>query len=204
MICRRDSWNRRAFPVGAPPVSSICLASFLLLATWAITRKAIFAILRCFHSSSKVSMQIFKRSPNRETAGLRLEILGLGLLLLAAIWQAGLADWFDRNDLESGYYIQEDVNIALLVNQKSLAGMAVEQGDKKALSESWEDIAKRSGNAIGKAVEERDHRLALQKTQASFYKSVRFYMALFGTLLIISGKYLVFTHKCAAASKQST
>jgi hypothetical protein len=143
-------------------------------------------------------MQILRRAPNREISGLRLEIIGLFLLLAAAIWQAGFTDWFEKNNTEWQYYIQEDINIAVLANLKNLASMTANR-DGKELMQQWEEIDQRTGNAISKAIVERDRRNALQKGQASFFKIVRLIMGISGALLIIIGKYNVFAHKANSA-----
>lgn len=123
------------------------------------------------------------------------------MLLSAAVWQAGVSDWYDRIDSEYQYWIQEEVNIAILNNQKSLASLAVSQGDEKLRRALWEEVADRTGAASGTAIERRDARLKLQKNEAKVLKGIRFWIAIFGTFFIIIGKYMILRHKACAATK---
>jgi hypothetical protein len=131
---------------------------------------------------------------NLETIGLSLEISGLVLVLLAALWQAGVTDWLDRFPANSQYYIQETANLAVLqaINRTALAQSAADEVQKKELLDQAADIANKAGSEliqIRKQVED------VEKRQSAPLKIVRICLFVLGALLIIFGKGFVLLHK---------
>lgn len=137
---------------------------------------------------------------NREILGLRCEIAGLVVVLLATIWQGTFTDWFDKNSREWIAYTQESVNLALLRAIGDLSGQVNETDpDKKQKlrMDVYDNVAKASTEAI----QERQRRTELDKGQANIFSTIRYAMLLIGAVLILGGKWLVLAHKRAAASK---
>lgn len=143
-------------------------------------------------------MLFLKRAANMEIAGIRSEICGLALVLIAALWQAQFTDWFDRNNTEWSNYIQEDVNMAILASLHEMA-LGMSASDPELRKQEADAVADRTAATISKALEERNRRMALRKGQASYFGLVRLILAIAGAGLIIVGKYLAFLHKARAA-----
>lgn len=52
--------------------------------------------------------------PSLEVVGLAAEVIGLVMLLLTALWQLSVTDWFDTLPAKSQYFIQDTANLAVL------------------------------------------------------------------------------------------
>lgn len=146
-------------------------------------------------------MKLISSVPNREIAGLRSEILGLVILLAAAIWQAWGTDWYDRFDLDYHYMIQGDVNNALLENQKSLASMIRSTSNEQMLRDEGDRVLDRNYDTVIKVMEGEKRRAEVKKGEAKLFKNIRLVLALVGSICLILGKYLVLTHKSATVGE---
>jgi hypothetical protein len=70
-----------------------------------------------------------------EVRGLAAEIMGLVVLLIAALWQVSVTDWFDTFPARSQYFVQEAANIAVLqaLEKNALAWNQNDPERRKAL-----------------------------------------------------------------------
>lgn len=139
----------------------------------------------------------------REVWGLRCELTGLLIVLLATVWQATFTDWFERNSSNWVAYIQEEVNLAVLMSLSDLSKQSITKSETES-KEIRLQIHDRINNAISKAIEERNRREALDKGQANFFRTIRYSLLALGALLIIFGKWLVLVHKRSNQSLKRT
>ncbi len=129
-----------------------------------------------------------------EFFGLLAEIVGLTLLLIAAVWQISFTDWFDHQYFESVHFVQEGVNGAILDAELMLAAqMAQEDVDKR--KQGLNEIYDRVGQARSAAIEDRQRRDRMMKGQGAAFKSIRAALFVLGSLLIVTGKIMVLRHK---------
>ena len=135
-----------------------------------------------------------KMSATKEVWGLRCELTGLLIVLLATVWQATFTDWFDRTSRDWLGYIQEEVNISLLRSLDDLSGQ-VQELDETKKRELRLKVYDETSAAIFKAIEQRDQRNALAKGQEKIFGTIRYLLLALGAALIIFGKWLVLVHK---------
>jgi len=135
-----------------------------------------------------------------EVLGLSIEVIGLTVLLFAALWQGTVTDWFDQFPVKSQNYIQETANLAILrsINRFSLAMDEADPVRRKALLAEAEAV---SMDTQFKLIEIRDQTKAVEKDQASWLRLIRQALFVLGAVLIIVGKGLVLRHKSLATSK---
>lgn len=132
-----------------------------------------------------------------EILGHSIEVIGLAVLLVAALWQAAVTDWLDQFPVKSQYYIQETANLAIL-RSVNLVALAMDEPDlvrRKALLAEAETI---SNETQFKLIEIRDQTESVEKRQTSPLKLVRQILFVLGAVLIIVGKGLVIRHKYLA------
>jgi hypothetical protein len=131
---------------------------------------------------------------NREILGLRLELVGLLIVLLSTVWQAAFTDWFEKNSHNWIAYIQEEVNLSVLraIDNVSQQLLENDQDKRQRLrNKIHDDIS----TAYGKAINERDKRSALDAGQARIFGTIRHGLLVLGATLIVLGKWLVLQHK---------
>lgn len=133
-----------------------------------------------------------------EILGHSIEVIGLSVLLVAALWQAAVTDWLDQFPVKSQYYIQETANVAILrsVNRIAEAMDALDPVRRKALLAEVDEISK---STQFKLIEIRDQTESVEKRQTSPLKLVRQILFVLGAFLIIVGKGLVIRHKYLSA-----
>jgi len=133
-----------------------------------------------------------------EFLGHSIEVIGLSVLLFAALWQAAVTDWLDKFPVKSQYYIQETANLAILrsVNRIAEAMDTLDPVRRKALLAEVDEISK---TTQFKLIEIRDQTESVEKRQTSPLKLVRQILFVLGAFLIIVGKGLVIRHKYLSA-----
>lgn len=132
--------------------------------------------------------------PNLEIAGLRLEILGLIVLICAALWQAEVNDWFSKNATEGALIAQHSLADHTLYAIDRIGGILVTE-DVTARLEMREALRESTNNSIDYANYFYESREKLNKGQATSLGFIRQILAIAGSLLIVLGKYLVSVHK---------
>jgi hypothetical protein len=126
----------------------------------------------------------------QEIWGLRLELAGLIIVFFTTVWQVLLTDWFDEQKKEWQFYIQEEVNMAVLASQMDIASM-ISTEDKSREQSLWLDIYNRNGGAINKALQERDKRRTFfEKGQGYYFQSIKSSLLMLGSILLAFGKWL--------------
>ena len=131
---------------------------------------------------------------NREIVGLRCEIVGLVVVLIATIWQGTFTDWFDKISRDWIAATQESVNLSLLYALNDLSRQ-VNEADPEKRQKIRMEIYDRVSAATTEAIRDRERRTALEKGQATIFSTTRYAMLLIGAALIVGGKWLVLTHK---------
>lgn len=129
-----------------------------------------------------------------EVLGLSIEVIGLTILLFAALWQGAVTDWFDQFPVKTQNYIQETANVAILESITQLA-LAMDESDparRKALLAKATAISR---DTPFKLIEIRDQAKTVEKDQASWLKLIRQALFVLGAALIIIGKGFVLRQK---------
>ena len=139
---------------------------------------------------------------NRELFGLRVEIVGLFLVLAATLWQGTFTDWFDGETRGSATYTQEMANVAILRGIDDLSSQ-IQEVDPEKRREARATVYENIAAATRTAFQERDSRRSLEKGQAKVFSIFRYIMLIAGASCIVLGKWLVLAHKSAAAGKAS-
>jgi hypothetical protein len=138
--------------------------------------------------------------PNLEVVGLAAEVIGLMILLLTALWQASVTDWFDTLPAQSQYFIQETANLAVL-QALGKSARALNESDperRRAYVDEVDDVTRK---AMSRLVEDRTRTDAVLKSQGSWLKLVRHSLFVIGATLVVVGKTLVLRHKYVLASR---
>ena len=131
-----------------------------------------------------------------EVRGLAIEIAGLVMLVVAAIWQASVTDWFDTFPAKSQYFIQETANLAVLRAQDSTA-LALAEEDAAKRKQRLYEVSDLTRKATGDLVKTRMQVETVEKSQGALLKLVRHALFVFGALLIVVGKFCVLRHKAS-------
>ena len=141
--------------------------------------------------------------PTRESKGLAFEIVGLSLLLAAAIWQGALSNLTDEFPTRSQSYIQETANIAIL-RGIDMTAAANRESDPAERQRYLSEASSVTREAMFKLIEIRTSTKAVVKSQGTPVKATRFYLFIFGALLVVIGKCLVLSHKIAPPSQMQS
>lgn len=125
-----------------------------------------------------------------EIWGLRLEFAGLIIVFFTTVWQILLTDWFDEQKTEWQFFIQEEVNLAILASQMDIASM-VSTEDKSKKQSLSQIVYNRDSEAINKALQERDKRRTFfEKGQGYYFHSIKSSLLMLGSILLAFGKWL--------------
>jgi len=117
-----------------------------------------------------------------------LEVIGLTILLIGALWQAKMSGWWDRQLPEWQSQIQEDVNLTVLNSLDNIAKIGI-SNDTKEKERIREDIRSKVNETVNKSLSERDKRdKAMENGQAAIFWSVRDLLMIVGALLLVVGK----------------
>ncbi len=126
----------------------------------------------------------------REVWGLRLELVGLCIILFATGWQVGVTDWWDQQLIEWQSRIQEEVNLAILLSLQQL-GSLIAEDDKKEEKEKALRVYKLTSQAYQKAISMRDRRReTMANGQANDFQNVRAILLVMGAGFLTIGKWL--------------
>jgi hypothetical protein len=126
----------------------------------------------------------------KEIWGLRAELAGLAIVAVATIWQVAFTSWFEEQSREWESLIQEEVNLSVLSSQIDIANILSTE-EKHLKQSAWQNIHDRNGQAISKAIDERDKRHALfTKGQGHFFAVIRSLLLIIGAFLLALGKWL--------------
>ena len=125
-----------------------------------------------------------------EIWGLRFELAGLIIVFFATVWQVTFTNWFDEQNTEWQFFIQEEVNMAVLASQMDIASM-ISTEDKNTKKRLSQIVYNRDGEAINKALQERDKRHSFfDKGQGYYFQAIRSSLLILGSILLAFGKWL--------------
>jgi hypothetical protein len=120
--------------------------------------------------------------------GKLFEFGGFGIILCATIWQAGFSGWWEDTLREWNYYIQEEVNFAILSSVRDLSRQEFE-GSPTKKKELSDEISKRLDEATFRMSKERDARLAADNSgQAHTFFLIRNCLLIIGAGMLFAGK----------------
>ena len=123
--------------------------------------------------------------------GLRLELAGLFLVLITAIWQVAFTDWFEGTAQDWVQYIQEDVNSVTIRALKDISSQIAES-DPVARKKLANNVYEYTSKAQIRMIKERNKRnMFMKKGQYVFFMSVRAILFIFGAFLMVLGKWLL-------------
>ena len=132
----------------------------------------------------------FTMTASREVWGLRFELAGLLVVLAATLWQLTVTDWWDQQLREWQAYIQEDVNLAVLLSLKDLGYLATVE-DKTTRQRVATEIYERTSRAVNDAISKREERRkAIRDGQPETFAKVRMVLLLLGAGLLVVGKWM--------------
>ena len=117
---------------------------------------------------------------------LRVQILGLAILLSAMAWQTFFSDWFDKGAVEWQYFIQSEVNNASALVMNRL-GTAMAASAPAARTEEWRAVANDALLALSQITLARDAERARWSRRALAVKYGRFALFTLGALVLIAG-----------------
>jgi hypothetical protein len=135
-----------------------------------------------------------------EVVGLTAEVIGLLILLLAALWQVSVTDWFDTLPAKSQYFIQETANLAML-QALGKSASALNESDPERRRTYLNEVDDLTGKAMFRLIEDRTQTDAVLKSQGSWLKLVRHSLFVIGAALIVVGKAFVLRHKYLLARR---
>lgn len=128
---------------------------------------------------------------NKEIWGLRLELIGLIVIFIGAIWQSMFTSWWDRNLVEWQSYIQEEVNLAVLSSLRDLTSLE-KINDIERRNNIIQESLDRIDRAYSTSIKERDKReKAMNDGQASLFFSIRAFLIILGAFLLVVGKWFL-------------
>ncbi|NAZ94505.1 hypothetical protein [Vibrio toranzoniae] len=126
-----------------------------------------------------------------EVFGHKLELFGLILALIGAGWQTYVSNWWDSEKVESQYWIQEEVNLAVLGALRDLT-LINTTTDRNKIEESAYKASDKLANSIIRAIEMRDGREKRLIESATPFHNFGFFLIALSAVLIIAGKYIVY------------
>jgi len=122
--------------------------------------------------------------------GLRVQILGLAILLAAMAWQTFFSDWFDKSATEWQYFIQSEVNNASALVMQRL-GSAMAASAPTARTEELRSTANDALLALSQIALQRDIQRARSERRSLALKYGRFALFALGALVLIAGLVMV-------------
>jgi hypothetical protein len=138
--------------------------------------------------------------PSLEVVGLAVEVIGLVMLLLAALWQVSITDWFDTLPAKSQYFIQETANLAVL-EALGKSASALSENDPEGRRIHLNEVDDITRRAMSRLLEHRIQTDAVLKSQGAWLKLVRHSLFVVGAALIVVGKALVLRYKYLLAGR---
>jgi hypothetical protein len=122
----------------------------------------------------------------RRVRGLRLQVIGLTILLITMAWQTFFSDWFDKTSTEWQYFIQSEVNNSSQLVMMRLA-RAMAASAPSARAQDLTDAATEALGDLSRATLERDDRRARAERRSLALKYLRFALFALGALLLLAG-----------------
>jgi hypothetical protein len=134
----------------------------------------------------------------RLITGLRVQILGLAILLAAMAWQTFFSDWFDKSAAEWQYFIQSEVNSASALAMNRL-GTAMAASAPSVRTEELRAVANDALLALSQIALERDLQRARSERRALAVKYGRFALFTLGALVLLAGLIMAAPRRSNAA-----
>ena len=126
-----------------------------------------------------------------EILGHKLEFFGLILALIGAGWQTYISNWWDSEKLESQYWIQEEVNLAVLGALRDLTLLNTTT-DTEEIEERAYLASDKLGESIIRAISMREKRENSFIESATPFHNFGFFLIALSAILIIMGKYMIY------------
>ncbi|EHH1174069.1 hypothetical protein [Vibrio parahaemolyticus] len=126
-----------------------------------------------------------------EILGHKLEFFGLILALIGAGWQTYISNWWDSEKLESQYWIQEEVNLAVLGALEDLT-LLYTTTDTEKIEERAYLASDKLGESIIRAISMREKRKNSLIESATPFHNFGFFLIALSAILIIVGKYMIY------------
>ncbi|MFG6440509.1 hypothetical protein [Roseateles sp. LKC17W] len=140
-----------------------------------------------------------KNKLSKEGWGLRIEVAGLAVVILAAGLQFVLLDWFAKNDRAAISMAQTSVNQAVLRSLQEM-GDLLDTTDAEQKRHAHANIDQLATWALKDSAELDASRKRLANGQAGTTKNVYVALYVLGALLILLGKSLIAEHKIASST----
>jgi len=137
----------------------------------------------------------------REIWGLKIELLGLFILLMATVWQVSITDRADKYTLDAKDRIQLIANSNLLLGIQDIS-LALGTKDPQKKQHYLNDAFETTQEAYLKISEIDMQSKSMEEEHFSWPKLVRKAHFVAGALLVILGKYLVYSHKRKVLDKE--
>jgi len=136
-----------------------------------------------------------------EIWGLKVEMFGLLILVLASIWEVAITNRTDKYTLESKDQVQLVANTNLLLGVQDIA-LALKAKDIKHKEQYLKDAYDTTQEAHVKITEINMYAKSLEQQLFSWQRLVHKAHFIFGALMVIVGKYMVYTHKRRIVDKE--
>jgi hypothetical protein len=88
------------------------------------------------------------------------------------------------------YLIQEKANLAILEGTKDLIVFNIREGDQEGKSRILLQAYDKINKSMLDLIEERDRRYAAINGQAALFSSIKIWLLILGSLMVIIGKYI--------------
>lgn len=126
------------------------------------------------------------RATTAQLRGLRLQVIGLAVLLAAMTWQNFFSDWFDKTATEWQYFIQAEVQSATAHAVNKLASaMAAPPGE--ARQRNLVETANSALQDLASITLERDAQRARAERRSLALKWLRFALFAAGAVILLAG-----------------
>lgn len=129
-----------------------------------------------------------------EIWGLKIEMFGLVVLLLASVWEVAITNRTDKYTLEVKEKMQLVANENILLGIQDIA-LALKATNPKEKQHFLEDAYDTTQEAYIKISEISMHTKSLEEEHFSWRRLIHKAHFIFGGLLVIFGKYMSFRHK---------
>ncbi len=134
-----------------------------------------------------------------EIWGLRLELIGLVVVLIVTSWQVIVTDFFETQHNAWKNSIQRDVNITILGSLIDISNQIATNDDNSKITAS-NLVRERNYDVLNTTIDESDSLEEwTNKEQYSFFMSIKGTLFILGALLFVVGKFLILKHKTSQA-----
>lgn len=129
-----------------------------------------------------------------EIWGLKIELFGLVVLLLASVWEVAITNGTEKYTLEAKEKMQLVANTNMLLGIQDIA-LALKAKNPKEKEHYLEDAYETTQEAYIKMSEISMNTKSLEEQHFSWRKLIYKAHFIFGGLLVILGKYMTYRHK---------